>query len=142
MIKSQAKLLHVRILDFGISLELYDKLVYLENAMAYFHISVSKWIGTMLVLLSVLLHLGFGKPPHILLIVTDDQGYFDIGYHGSEIMTPHLDELAASGVTLENYYVQPLCTPSRSQLLTGRYQVIDFGQMDNLLFILFIMGET
>ncbi|XP_073424086.1 arylsulfatase I [Dendrobates tinctorius] len=63
------------------------------------------------------------RPPHIIFILTDDQGYHDIGYHGSDIQTPTLDRLAAEGVKLENYYVQPICTPSRSQLITGRYQI-------------------
>lgn len=58
--------------------------------------------------------------PHIVFILVDDQGFRDVGYHGSEIKTPTLDRLAAQGVTLENYYVQPLCSPSRSQLMTGR----------------------
>ncbi|TDH05449.1 hypothetical protein EPR50_G00122340 [Perca flavescens] len=61
--------------------------------------------------------------PHIIFILTDDQGFNDIGYHNPTIKTPTLDKLAAEGVTLENYYVQPICTPSRSQLLTGRYQI-------------------
>lgn len=50
-----------------------------------------------------------------------DQGFNDIGYHNPTIKTPTLDKLAAEGVRLENYYVQPICTPSRSQLITGRY---------------------
>ncbi|TSL04224.1 Arylsulfatase B [Bagarius yarrelli] len=49
-------------------------------------------------------------------------GFYDVGYHGSEIKTPVLDRLSAAGVRLENYYVQPLCTPSRNQIMTGRYQ--------------------
>ncbi|XP_060562376.1 arylsulfatase J-like [Ruditapes philippinarum] len=61
--------------------------------------------------------------PNIILIVADDLGYNDVGYHGSEIKTPNLDKLAMSGVILENYYVQPVCTPTRGQLLTGRYQI-------------------
>lgn len=59
--------------------------------------------------------------PHIIFILVDDQGFRDVGYHGSEIKTPTLDRLATQGVKLENYYVQPLCSPSRSQLMTGRY---------------------
>ncbi|KAK2896649.1 hypothetical protein QQF64_005816 [Cirrhinus molitorella] len=62
-------------------------------------------------------------PPHIVFVMVDDQGYNDIGYHGSEIHTPVLDQLAGEGVKLENYYVQPICSPSRSQLMTGRYQI-------------------
>lgn len=58
--------------------------------------------------------------PHLIFILADDQGFRDVGYHGSEIRTPTLDRLAAEGVKLENYYVQPICTPSRSQLITGR----------------------
>ncbi|KAG7484525.1 hypothetical protein MATL_G00050420 [Megalops atlanticus] len=60
------------------------------------------------------------QPPHIIFFLTDDQGFNDIGYHSSDIRTPTLDKLAAEGVKLENYYVQPICTPSRSQLITGR----------------------
>ena len=67
------------------------------------------------------------KQPHILLILADDLGYHDVGWHGSEIQTPHLDDLANRGVKLENYYVQQVCTPSRSQLLSGRYQVLHGG---------------
>lgn len=67
--------------------------------------------------------LGTGVPssqPHIIFILADDQGFRDVGYHGSEIRTPTLDKLAAEGVKLENYYVQPMCTPSRSQFITGK----------------------
>lgn len=62
-------------------------------------------------------------PPNILLIVSDDQGYRDLGCFGSqEAKTPHLDRLAAEGVRLTEFYVTwPACTPSRGSLLTGRY---------------------
>ena len=43
--------------------------------------------------------------PNILFILSDDQGYFDVGYQGSEILTPNIDQLAKDGVKLENYYV-------------------------------------
>ncbi|GFS18368.1 arylsulfatase B [Elysia marginata] len=63
------------------------------------------------------------QQPNIVFVLADDYGYNDIGYHGSQIKTPNLDMLAQSGVTLENYYVQPICTPTRSQLMSGRYQI-------------------
>ena len=63
------------------------------------------------------------RPPNVLLMVSDDQGYHDLGCFGSsEVKTPHLDSLAAQGVRLTNFYVTwPACTPSRGSLLTGRY---------------------
>ena len=64
-----------------------------------------------------------GEQPNIVLIVADDYGFHDVGYHGSQIQTPTLDKLAVDGVKLENYYVQPICSPTRSQLMSGRYQV-------------------
>jgi arylsulfatase A len=63
------------------------------------------------------------RPPNIVLIVSDDQGFNDLGcYGGTEIKTPNLDRLAAGGVRLTSFYVTwPACTPSRGSLLTGRY---------------------
>ena len=62
--------------------------------------------------------------PNILLIVGDDMGYADVGFHGGrEIPTPNLDALAASGVRFPSGYVSgPYCSPTRAGLLTGRYQ--------------------
>lgn len=62
-------------------------------------------------------------PPNILLIVSDDQGYNDVGCFGSkEIITPHLDRLAQEGIRLTSFYVTwPACTPSRGSFLSGRY---------------------
>ncbi|MEP3930088.1 sulfatase-like hydrolase/transferase, partial [Rhodopirellula bahusiensis] len=60
--------------------------------------------------------------PNILLIVSDDQGYNDLGQLGNGIITPTLDRLANEGTRLTNFYVAwPACTPSRASLLTGRY---------------------
>jgi len=63
------------------------------------------------------------EPPNILMIVSDDQGYADLGIIGANnIQTPHLDRLAKEGVRLTSYYVSwPACTPSRGSILTGRY---------------------
>lgn len=58
-------------------------------------------------------------PPNILLIVADDLGYSDIGALGSEIPTPHLDELAAAGMLLTNFHVLPGCSPTRAMLMSG-----------------------
>jgi arylsulfatase A-like enzyme len=64
---------------------------------------------------------GGEKKPNILFIVADDLGWKDVGFHGSDIKTPTIDSLAAGGVRLEQYYVQPMCTPTRAALMTGRY---------------------
>lgn len=58
--------------------------------------------------------------PNVLMIVTDDQGWNDIGYHNSEIITPNMDQLAKSGIRLERHYVYPTCSPTRCALLTGQ----------------------
>ena len=60
--------------------------------------------------------------PNVLLIVTDDQGYGDLGFHGNTtIRTPRIDKLAGESVRLRSFYVSPVCSPTRSSLMTGRY---------------------
>jgi arylsulfatase A-like enzyme len=62
------------------------------------------------------------QPPHIVVLLADDLGYNDVGFNGStEILTPHLDKLAAGGVILKSMYVQPVCSPTRAAFLSGRY---------------------
>lgn len=65
---------------------------------------------------------GAETPSHIVLIMTDDQGYGDLGFHGNPIIqTPHLDRFAQNSARLPNFVVSPVCTPTRASLMTGRY---------------------
>ncbi len=58
--------------------------------------------------------------PNIVFMMADDLGWNDVGYHGSEIQTPHVDSIAQQGVQLDRYYAAPLCSPTRAAFLTGR----------------------
>ena len=60
--------------------------------------------------------------PNIVFLLIDDLGYADCGFNGGkEIKTPNIDRLAKSGTIIDSHYVQPVCSPTRSTLLTGRY---------------------
>ena len=60
------------------------------------------------------------RPPNVILIITDDQGYGDLACHGNPVaLTPNLDHLHAESVRLTDFHVAPMCTPTRGQLLTG-----------------------
>jgi arylsulfatase A-like enzyme len=60
--------------------------------------------------------------PNVVLVITDDQGYGDVGAHGNEmIQTPHLDRLHSESVRLTDFHVDPTCSPTRAALMTGRY---------------------
>ena len=63
------------------------------------------------------------EKPNIIFILADDLGFYDVGWRGSEIKTPNLDALCQRGAKLENHYVQPVCSPTRSSLMTGRYPI-------------------
>jgi arylsulfatase A-like enzyme len=67
-----------------------------------------------------------GQKPNIIFILVDDMGWGDVGYHGSEIKTPNIDALAASGVTLDRAYAFPICSPTRAALMSGR-DPLQFG---------------
>jgi len=66
-----------------------------------------------------------GQParrPNILLILSDDQGWGDLSVNGNKnLKTPNIDSIARRGATLDRFYVQPVCSPTRAELLTGRY---------------------
>ncbi|MCH2388716.1 MAG: sulfatase-like hydrolase/transferase, partial [Opitutales bacterium] len=85
------------------------------NALAALVLSVAVWVTTDT----------FGQSderPNILLIVSDDQGYNDLGLLNGDIITPNLDRLAKEGTRLTSFYVAwPACTPSRGAFLSGRY---------------------
>ena len=61
--------------------------------------------------------------PNIVFIMADDMGFQDVGFRGSDIITPNLDSLAREGVVLENHYVMPMCSPTRASFLSGRYAI-------------------
>ncbi|MBM3844270.1 MAG: hypothetical protein FJ397_13590, partial [Verrucomicrobia bacterium] len=62
------------------------------------------------------------QPPNVVLIITDDQGYGDLGHTGNPVVqTPHLDRLAAESSRLTDYHVAPTCSPTRAALMTGRW---------------------
>ena len=73
-----------------------------------------------LFLASVVAH-GQTPKPNLLLIVADDLGWADVGWHGGFGKTPHMDKLVKGGVELDQHYVQPVCTPTRTALMSGRY---------------------
>ncbi|MCB9876976.1 MAG: sulfatase-like hydrolase/transferase [Planctomycetes bacterium] len=61
------------------------------------------------------------RRPNVLIFVSDDQGWADIGYHNPAVYSPRLDALAAEGARFTQHYVMPQCTPTRVAILTGRY---------------------
>ena len=61
------------------------------------------------------------EKPNILLIVADDLGWRDVGWHGGIYQTPVMDQLVREGVELDRHYVQPVCTPTRAALLSGQW---------------------
>ena len=70
----------------------------------------------------------YSQKPNIIIILADDLGYADVGFHGSDIKTPNIDRIATEGVVLDQYYACPMCSPTRAGIMTGRYP-IRFGLM-------------
>lgn len=99
--------------------------------------SMVRYLRTSLIvagLISGMWSLAGARPPNIILLMADDFGYEAVTANGGEsYQTPHLDRLAATGMRFEACYVQPLCTPTRVQLMTGLYNVrnyVRFGVLD------------
>lgn len=70
------------------------------------------------------------EKPNVVLIMTDDMGYSDIGCYGGEILTPHIDALASKGVRFSQFYNTSRSCPTRASLMTGLYQhQAGIGQM-------------
>ena len=62
--------------------------------------------------------------PNIIIILSDDQGWGDLGFNGNQaVSTPMLDKMAKNGVSFQHFYVSPVCSPTRAEFLTGRYHV-------------------
>jgi arylsulfatase A-like enzyme len=93
----------------------------MKNQM-HFRLSLcSIFLATFLTSLSDAVESFETKRPNVIIIITDDQGWADIGYNNKNVYTPNLDALAASGAKLVQHYVMPQCTPTRVALMTGRY---------------------
>ena len=79
-------------------------------------------LGLFFLLLLSTLHGDLATHPNILIIIADDQGWGDLSCHGNQnFQTPNLDQLSKSGVSFDRFYVEPVCSPTRAELLTGRY---------------------
>ncbi len=81
-----------------------------------------RWVALLLAMWVAAAAHAADRGPNIVHIVADDLGFRDVGFNGcKDIKTPNLDRLAAEGATFTQFYVQPMCTPTRAALMTGRY---------------------
>ena len=89
------------------------------------------WLLTLSILCNTVC--AVAERPNVILIMVDDFGFECITANGGQsYQTPNIDRLAASGLRFENCHVQPLCTPTRVQLMTGRYNIhnyVHFGYL-------------
>jgi arylsulfatase A-like enzyme len=92
-------------------------------------VEIRKKEMTMLMLLCVALVIavglslsGFAAPPNVVIVLADDQGWGDLSVHGNtNLSTPRIDSLAHDGALFSRFYAQPVCAPTRAEMLTGRY---------------------
>jgi arylsulfatase len=86
------------------------------------HLSRREFLGGTALLASASVSAAAAKPLNVVLIFCDDLGWGDLGCYGSKIRTPNIDSLAKDGARFTNFYsANPVCSPSRASLLTGRY---------------------
>lgn len=87
-------------------------------------ISVLRLQAALITLLGIILiaRAAEAGPPNVLIIMADDQGWGDLSLHGNtNLVTPHIDSLATAGAQFEHFYVCPVCSPTRAEMLTGRW---------------------
>ena len=83
---------------------------------------ITSWMGFVGVCTELLAERVDDARPNVLVILTDDQGWGDLSFHGNKNLdTPHLDSLATTGAVIESFYVCQVCAPTRAEFLTGRY---------------------
>jgi arylsulfatase B len=81
-------------------------------------ITQTAWLTSFLLVIGAAV--GHASPPNVVILLADDLGWADVGYHGGEIKTPGIDRLAREGLRMEHFYATPICSPTRAALMTGR----------------------
>ena len=71
--------------------------------------------------------------PNIVIILADDLGWNDVGYHNENVLTPNIDQLVQDGIELNYFYTAPLCSPTRAGTLTGMYP-LRYGLQRTIIF--------
>ena len=90
--------------------------------MLFVHAGRRHWRVVLSLIFSAVVLAAAERRPNVVLVMTDDHGYGDLGLHGNpHVRTPHLDRFGRDGVRFTRFYVSPLCSPTRASLLTGRY---------------------
>ncbi|WP_262919496.1 sulfatase-like hydrolase/transferase [Niabella hibiscisoli] len=89
-------------------------------------------LSALYLLVTGILYAQGSAKPNIVLIVADDLGWGDVGFHKSDIRTPNIDNLAKEGVVLNRFYTSPICSPTRAGIMTGRYPE-RMGLRDNVI---------